>query len=197
MAVRAIKSEQRCKLCRSDRREEIDALLELRSEAGKLPEPDGRRATIDVVIEKLAEWGIANPTKENVTTHFKRHCQLVTPETVAAIDSAITEALATLAAGGKIDPDTALDRIVMLGMAEIEAKVANGQLAGIPPDLVLKAIQVKTQRGASEAQSDLLRGLGGGIAAALASGSVRAITPPAAADDVIEDGEFEEVAAGG
>lgn len=192
MAVRAIKDERRCKLCRNDHRSEIDELLELRSNAGKLPEPDGRRATLEVVLEKLIAWGIDNPTKENVTGHFKNHCQVIGDGTMEKVDEAVTTALATLQAGGKIDPDSALDRIVMLGMAEIEAKVANGQLSGIPPDLVLKAIQVKTQRGASEAQSDLLRAVGGGIAAAIAGG-MPPVRPPAQINEAALEAEFTEV----
>lgn len=193
VAVRAIKDERRCKLCRNEHRAEIDALLELRSNAGKLPEPDGRRATLGVVLEQLIAWGVENPTKENITGHFKNHCQLVGAETMAAVDNAVTTALATLEAGGKIDPDTALDRIVLLGMAEIEAKVANGQLSGIPPDLVIKAIQVKTQRGASDAQSELLRAVGHGIAGAIAGG-MRPVSPPprAVEGEVIEDAEYTE-----
>lgn len=170
MAVRQIKSNPRCKLCATQYRAEIDALLEMRS-LGQETE-QGERVTLDFVLSAAAAWGVSNPTKDNVTGHFKNHCQMVDDDVVDLINAEQSQALALLEAGDKVDPDVALDRIVALGMAEIEAKVKSGQKTGIPPDLVLKAIQVKTQRKSSEAQSTLLQALGQGIAAHMGGGGV-------------------------
>jgi hypothetical protein len=186
--IRQVKTERRCKLCQSTHRSEIDQLLLLRSQSGKLD--DGTRVNGEYVITRCAELGIQNPTKENITGHWKNHCEVIDDEAAKAIDQAVDATLAKLQPGAVVDADAALDRIIAVGVAEIEERVAQGQRSGIGVDQVLKAIDSKTRRGASEAQSELLRELGGGIAAAF---KIAAGSPPKQLDEPAIDAEFEEI----
>jgi hypothetical protein len=189
VAVRQIKSEKRCKICASPDRIEIDRLLELRSVGEKI---DGVRVTGDYVLARMGELGLRNPTLDNLKAHWKNHCEVVSDELVGQLEGAVTAALEALDQGATVDPDAALDRIVAAGMAEIEQKIRNGQKVGISVDHILKAIDSKTRRGHTEAQSELLRSLGGGIESvfkkALGGGEQKQLP------EVVEDAEFEEVA---
>lgn len=94
MPVRAARTEPKCKICQSDSRPEIDLILELRATKGKLP--NGKMATLTPVCQYLrSEFGIENPTKENIDTHWKKHCEVVeTVDEVEADARLISEAIA-------------------------------------------------------------------------------------------------------
>jgi len=95
MPVKAARMEPRCKICSHDRRPEIDLILELRSVHGKLP--NGKVATLTPVLQILgSEFGIENPTKENIDTHWKKHCEVVETLDEATSDMRlIAEAIAS------------------------------------------------------------------------------------------------------
>jgi hypothetical protein len=190
MAVRQIRSEQRCKICASPDRAEIDSLLELRSTLGKLE--DGTRVNGDYVLKRMGELGIRNPTIDNIKLHWKNHCEVVDDALAEQLEGAAGRALEALDSGGTVDADAALDRIVAVGMAELEEKIRNGQKTGIGVDHIMKAIDSKTRRGHSEAQSELLRSLGGGISDVFK----KALGKPTTAEleEATVEAEFEEVA---
>jgi len=162
VAVLAVKTEPKCKICTSPAREEIDLVIERRSnrEAG---------INLDYVLKFMEGCGLPNPVADNVTNHWKKHCVKTNSEGVAKAQEVAAVALSAIAAG-KGDPlrvDDVLDRTIAIGMAEIEARLAAGKASGISPDIILRAVQEKTRRAHNETQSDLLAALGGGIAAAL------------------------------
>lgn len=161
MAVLAIKSEQKCKLCRHDKRAEIDALLELRS--NRTRGEDGQlKYTLDVVLKTLAEWGVDNPTEENCKTHYRKHCEVVSAEVIEAETKAVEEAIQRVLDGEVIDPDQALDFVVAGAIAKAKERLARGENP-FTPDHLLKAIDAKTRRSHNEAQREVLGALAGGI----------------------------------
>jgi hypothetical protein len=167
MAVVPIKTELRCKICKSDFRTEIDALIESRSNRER--DKDGNTINLQYVLEKMGEYGISNPTLDNVNAHWKNHCQVGTAEAVTAAQSAQLDELEKLLAGGEhANLDEALRTIVSLGVAGFREKVAKG-MNPITVDHVLKAAAELTRRSHNEAQEDLLHSLIGGIGEALAS----------------------------
>lgn len=165
MAVVPTKTELRCKLCTSDFRAEIDALLEQRSK--REFDAEGNRINEQYVMEKCIEWGIRNPTSDNLKNHWAKHCEVGSAEAVTAAQSAQLDALEELLAGGDhANLDEALRTIVTLGVAGFREKVAKG-MNPITVDHVLKAAAELTRRSHNEAQEDLLQSLIGGIGAAL------------------------------
>ncbi len=192
MAVRAIKTVTLCRICSADKRPEIDALLEKRSKSEKIGE---KRVTLEYVQAAAAEWGVADLSKQTVTGHWKNHCEVIGDKAAEAIDTAAVEKIKRLMQGddgAKLDADEVLDWIVAIGAAELEEKIKQGQRSGVTPDMMLKAIDAKTRRGHAEAQSDLLRGLGGGIAAYFSKALPGQVQPAIEAGEVIEDADIQE-----
>lgn len=147
-------------------RADIDALLEARSKREK--DGDGRTVNISYVQEKLTEWGVNNPTVENVKIHWQKHCEVVTEAVIEASQAAAAKKIEELREGGThVDIDGNLRWMVTVGRAEMEERIAAGGSSGITPDHVLKATAELTKRQHNEAQHDLLQAIGGGIAAAL------------------------------
>jgi hypothetical protein len=168
MAVVPTKTEPRCKLCTSDFRTEIDTLLERRS--NREYDEHGNRINEQYVMERLVEWGINNPTSDNIKNHWAKHCEVGTAEAITAAQTAQLDALESILAGGEhANLDEALRTIVTLGVAGFREKVAKG-MNPITVDHVLKAAAELTRRSHNEAQEDLLQSLIGGIGAALSPG---------------------------
>ncbi len=165
MAVVPTKTELRCKLCTSDFRTEIDALLEKRS--NREFDEAGNRINEQYVMERCIEYGITNPTSDNLKNHWAKHCEVGTAEAVTAAQTAQLDALEAILAGGDhANLDEALRTIVTLGVAGFREKVAKG-MNPITVDHVLKAAAELTRRSHNEAQQDLLESLIGGIGEAL------------------------------
>jgi len=80
MPVRILKHETRCKICVHPKAQEINALLEKRSNREKAD--DGTRYTLAVVLQILGGWGVINPTEENVKLHVKNHIEFLAAETI-------------------------------------------------------------------------------------------------------------------
>jgi len=168
VAVVPIKTELRCKICKSDFRTEIDTLLEQRS--NRESDADGNRVNLQYVQEKMTYFGVENPTLDNINAHWKKHCEVGSAEAVVSAQSAQLDALETLLAGGEhANLDEALRTIVTLGVAGFREKVAKG-MNPITVDHVLKAAAELTRRSHNEAQHDLLTSLIGGIGQALTPG---------------------------
>jgi len=179
MAVLAIKTEPKCKLCTHPARAEIDALIERRSNREELE--DGTRINIGYVIERLREFGVLNPNEENVKNHWQKHCTKTSSTTVVATQTAAAEKLIEILSGKVVvDVNADLDRLWAIGLAEIEARIAAGERSGITPDVLLRVAQEKTRRAHNETQSELLNMLGNGLVNAFRP-------PPKQIDDAVID----------
>ena len=169
MAVLAIKTEPKCKLCKHPNRPDIDALLERRSKGDS--DAHGNRINEQYVLKQLHEWGVENPTKQNLTNHFAKHCELVTDEEAVEREQELSELQAEMLealeeSDGTIDGD--LEAIRKVGMRAIRRKILEGRDPGITNDHVLKAVAEQTKRSSNEAARTLLGTLTAGLAGALA-----------------------------
>jgi hypothetical protein len=165
MAVIAKHTELRCKLCASDQRERIDALLERRSKRER--DEEGNAINLDYVLVELARLGIENPNADNVKNHWKKHCEVISEQEKTEMAESV-EGLVEKLNDGTIefaDADAALDWIITQGVTEAQTKLQLGGKVGITIDQILKAIDSKTRRKSNEAQDELLRGLGGALGA--------------------------------
>lgn len=195
VAVRAVKQEGRCKLCKNPNRPEIDEWLLRRSFRHQMP--DGQTVNFEFVVARLIELGVENPTRENLTSHWKNHCEVVTRTEQEAIDEAVKslfehytpEQLASMSSAQLIE------LIQKQGILEIQAKVLTTGKSGITIDHVIRIEELKNRAKATEDQRKFLDALGGGIAGALAAGFKKEL-PPAHPDleaEVVR--ELEEVEA--
>ena len=190
MAVVAIKTEPRCKLCTHPRRAEIDALLERRSR-GDLDDA-GNRINSDYVEKLLIEWGVVNPNKANFTIHFGKHCEVLADEQAVEREKELSELHQEMLdalddSDGTIDGD--LEAIRKVGMKRIRKLVVEGKDPGITNDHLLKAVAEQTKRSSNDAARSLLGQLAGGLVQAIAgSHAPRQITSPVE----IIDAEIEE-----
>lgn len=190
MAVLAIKTEPKCKLCQHPERAAIDALIEQRANREK--DADGNQINLEYVLARLIEWGVVNPNEDNIKIHWRRHCQRQTDQAVvAAIDAQLGAAQKLLEGGEHADVDDTLRTILTLGRADLEARVARGERV-ITVDHMLKAVAELTRRDHNQAQQDLLGALTMGIGAAL--GPAKPVKELAGAE-VVEVEAVEELAA--
>jgi len=174
LAVRQVKSEQRCKLCKSPHRAEIDQLLLQRSNRVVLP--DGTAVNGDFVKARALELGVENPTHENLTSHWKNHCQVVDRNDEEEIAEAVKSVL------GDITPEqlqemTAADRLELLeqqGFLELQARLLRTGKTGITIDQLIRINELKQRQKSNEDQRRFLGALGAGLTAAIG----RAIAPP-------------------
>lgn len=190
MAIQPIATELRCKLCKHDRRPEIDALIEQRSR---------REINGDELLSKLVEVGVDNPNLDNVKNHLKKHCRIVDEAVAQAEERVIVELKAvavamfeeTLGEGWRlrpIPPEALIDLQRRLYVHELELRVAEGLPSGVTHDHVLKGVAEQTKRKQEDAISELMRGVGRGVEAAL-SGTVRrhALPAPAIEGEVVSE----------
>jgi hypothetical protein len=194
MAVLPIKHEPKCKLCSHDRRPDIDAILELRSNLGV--DDGGNRVNLVYVLERFAEWGVVNPTADNVKNHWRKHCQVINSEAMEAAQSAALVELERMDREGvHVDVNRDLDWMWGIGLAEIRGRVARGEKSGITPDMLMKVAAEKTRRQHNESQDELLKALTGGVAEAFTQlgRGPKALPIPVEVIEAVEV-EFEEVA---
>lgn len=178
MAVLASRSESKCKLCQHPQRADIDALLERRS--NKESDEAGNRINATYVLRTLGEWGVTNPTEDNIKIHWRRHCEKIQSETLEAVQHAALQKLEEMERDGvHIDVNQDLDWLWAIGLAEIRERIARGEKSGITPDLLMKVAAEKTRRQHNESQDELLRALTGGIAGALAATPLVQLRPKA------------------
>lgn len=168
MAVLAIKTEPKCKLCRHPNRAEIDTLLERRSKGER--DENGRRFNAEYVCEILGTWGVANPNLENLRSHWKKHCEIVSAEEAEEVATQLTELNQEMLAildesDGTVDAD--LKAIFKLGMKRLRGRVLRGEDPGVSLDHQLKASAELTKRAHNESTRELLGQLGMGVALAL------------------------------
>lgn len=169
MAVLPIKTEPKCKLCRSPHRADIDALIERRS--NRESDEAGNRINLEYVCARLSEWGIVNPNEENIKNHWRKHCEVVSGTEKEEFEAALSELNQEMldvmdASDGTIDGD--LRVIFKLGMKRIRGRILRGEDPGVSVEHALKASAELTKRQDNEAKQELLAALTGGIVHALA-----------------------------
>jgi len=184
--VLAIKTEQRCKLCRHDQRPAIDALLEARSLRKK--DEQGRPINLAYVLERFREMGVENPNEDNIKAHWKKHCEQVSEAKLAEAESIRDEIIAKLDAGelDLADIDESLKVLFTIGYHEALERYRRGEKTGITLDHLDKWANTLQRRRVNENVSNLIGALAGGVARAVSGGSVQGELPPAPVEDEIE-----------
>lgn len=190
-AVREVKQAPGCKLCKTPRRVEVDLLLLMRSKRAVLE--DGTRVTEEYVKARLVEMGVENPTKENLTGHWKNHCEVVDAAEEQAIEDAVDSAMAALTPE-QIAEMSSMERIDVLEQQvflEIQAKLKRTGTTGMTVDQLLRIVELKQKQRQNEDQRKFLGALGAGIAGALQQAKAPAALPPAhpvLEAEVVEEG---------
>lgn len=196
MAVLQTVSNGRCKICSSPERRKIETLLEHRHHRRK--DTFGKRINSQYVMAKMAEWGIPNPTIENITLHTQRHLKFVEDsKDLQKLDSGRRTALKLREGGQHVDIDENLRWMISVGRSEIEDRLLLGQKSGITTDHILKATDALTRRQHNEAQHELLGALVGGIGHAIGAVPAKALNPVPDAIvldlEAVEEADFVEV----
>jgi hypothetical protein len=199
MAVLQTVSRTTCKICSSPHRREIETLIEHRHRRRK--DIDGVRINGEYVKARMAEFGISNPTTENLTIHTQKHMQFVEDsKQLHKLDSGRRTATKLRNGTPHVDIDENLRWMISVGRSEIEDRLMRGEKSGITTDHILKATDALTRRQHNEAQHELLGALVGGIGHAIGAVPAKAVNPvPDAivleleAGDII-DAEFQPAA---
>lgn len=198
MAVLAIKTEPKCKLCKSAVRPQIDALLEKRSRREE--DAGGNRINEEYVLTTLAEWGVENPTAENIKNHWKKHCEVVDGSLIEDADRVKAEqADARIKVVDRVlgadwrevtpSPEQILELERALFPFDVEVRILSGQPLGITFDTVHRGIDSSTRRRQEENTGKLIGALGQGIAAALGQKSEQPAIEAPVDSEAVEDAE--------
>lgn len=200
MAVLPVKTAPRCKLCQSARRVDMDALLEMRSKGES--DESGARVNFEYVAARYGDWHEGEKlTRENVTGHWKNHCELVEADVVDSLQAAerrlgnaALEAIERILGPDRHEKTPSVDEMLELRRAlyalELEAKALAGAPIGLTHDHASKDFDSSTKRKRNEEMAGALELLGAGIGRALLGGGQKQKELPEA--EVIE-GEFAEV----
>jgi len=167
LAVRQVKVELKCKLCKHPLRHEIDRLLLQRSQRHVLA--DGTRVTGHYCVARFREMGVENPTHENLTTHWKRHCEVVDRNSEEEIKEAAMGRFLDLTEE-ELREMSGLERLEELqiqGYLEMQARAKVTGKLGLSTDQILRIEELRSRQRQSDAQTRLLGALGGGLAAAI------------------------------
>lgn len=157
MGVVAVRSEPACKICCSESRADIDDLLHKRATKGQ--GADGRVVTYTTVLKKMADVGIANPTRENATTHWKKHCAVVAGaggETEQEFEDKIASLLGEDWRGKPIQVHDFLPLLADELARDIIHKRKHGQTAGPQVEQFLKVAAEMNRRKSDGAIGGLL-----------------------------------------
>lgn len=167
VVVRQVKQELRCKLCKHPGRAEIDHLLLQRSQRTMLA--DGTRVTGDYVVARLREMGVENPTHENLTTHWKRHCEVVDRNSEEEITAAVEGVLASMSPEqiGELSSGDALRVLRTQAFVELQARLKRTGKSGLSPDQLLRILEMEQKQKQSEDQARFLGVLGAGLKLAI------------------------------
>jgi len=203
VAVLPLKTAPKCKLCQSPRRPDMDALLEMRSL--RKEDAAGNLVNFDYVAARYAEWHDGEKlTKENVSGHWKNHCELVEAETLDSLQAAeqqlgnaALEAVERILGPDRHTKTPSVDEMLELRRAlyalELEAKALAGAPIGLTHDHASKDFDSSTKRKRNEEMAGALELLGAGIGRALLGGAAQ--PKQIEQGDVIE-GELVEVTGG-
>ena len=175
--ITSLKSEPKCKICKSSKGVEVDELLLLRSTKQKLE--DGTRVSGDYVVARMAEWGIENPNVQNVASHLKNHCEIRPLGEAREEEARWAEAAKLIAAEGQELSHAELlleckRRTVLLELEE-------GKFPRVSDDVAVKLFAEVNRSKESNQSSVLLEAIGKAAQQALPSG-------PPAEDAEVTDG---------
>jgi hypothetical protein len=197
VAVLAIQSAPRCKLCQHAKRSEIDALLERRSN-GESDETG--RFNLQRILDILGspEFDVTNPTKENVTVHWRKHCEKVEQGQVDEMQEKkqelSTRALAMCEAEFGVDwqdrvlsNDEYLIFVRICAQYDLSQKILAGEKTGATIDHGIKSVGESTKRKSNEALDEIRKGMGQALQA-VAQRELGISRPalPAGVPDIIE-----------
>jgi hypothetical protein len=160
MPIVALATEPKCKICRSERRGEVDELLLLRSRRAR--DTDGQRVTLTYVRECMREWGIVNPTQENITVHLRKHCAIIdAPGEDFELErhylsGEAKELAARFDEQGPANADTLPDRVIAVYDLQMRADLRAGVVPRVTADQARAMIDTKTRRRQNERITDLL-----------------------------------------
>lgn len=208
MAVLPLKTAPKCKLCQSPRRADMDALLEMRSLRKK--DAAGNDVNFDYVAARYSEWHDGGKlTKENVSGHWKNHCELVEADVVDSLQAAerrlgnaALEAIERILGPDRHTRTPTVDEMLELRRALYALELETRALAGIPlgltHDHASKDFDSSTKRKRNEEMAGALELLGAGIGRALlGGGSAKPALPASAGEVVIPESEVEEAEVAG
>ena len=193
MAVRAVSTAPRCKLCQTPHRASIDLLLERRSK-GETDEVTGRRFNFGYVKELVEAMGVPNLTEENVKVHWKKHCEVISD----AAEERAAEVHERMKA--ELPEDATLEQKIAWATRLFEnqtlARIEAGEDPGLTWDQYIKLLGLQSQRKQDEAQQALFKSLGAGLQMALAKGDSKPALPAADIEvEATEEAEEAEVVA--
>jgi hypothetical protein len=170
VAVLAIQTAPRCKLCQHARRQEIDALLERRSNGES---DDTGRFNLQRILDILGspEFEVPNPTKENVTVHWSKHCEKVEQGQVDEQEekkkALSTRALAMCEEEFGVDwqdrvltNDEYLVFVRICAQYDLSQKILAGEKTGATIDHGIKSVGESTKRKSNEALDEIRKGMG-------------------------------------
>lgn len=158
----AIKTEPRCKICKSPWRGEIEDLLAIYSERGSLD--DGTRVTGDWLKSVAPErWGM-RLNDPNIQSHLQRHFQVGQKEN-SALQQDARMALQEQSQAGELARVTVDDYLE--GIVDIAAAKARLDPNSVTIDHGLKAAAELTKRKADDARERLMEKVIAGRSAAL------------------------------
>lgn len=180
----ATETAPRCKLCQNAHRTEIDELIALRSQRlKKTPE----------ILVQLAEWGVENPTADNLKMHLKNHVELVTPEEYSQraddVDEVFTQILGDGWQNRVPTPDEANELVRALAVRDLYRKAKEGKGVGLTADHLLKSVAEATKRKSDERVGGLL----GTLVGALTERQQRQLPPVVVEHEPIEEAEVSDV----
>lgn len=179
LVIQSTTTEAKCKLCSHPERAKIDEAICQRS---------NREINGDALLERLAELDVANPTLDNVKNHLKRHCKLIEPDVADREARVKTELEKTAMAmfedalgedwrDRPISAEALIDLQRRLYAHELELRIAEGLPSGITTDHVLKGVAEQTKRKQEEGLSELFKGVGRGVEAALKNATAQPALP--------------------
>lgn len=206
MAVVVVRTSRRCKFCVHPRRQEIDAELEIRSRLNGKADDAGVVHNWEYVKARLEEFGVENPTPDNVKNHWgneEKHSYPVTQEEAAAnaVESTkLTEeqlAVVERVLGPEWRTETATpEQLLELQRAlfpfELIDRIKGGKPLGITWDQLDRGINTSTRRSSEEQQASLVGSLAGAIemSAAAVAETAKTVRDAGAVDgEAVEDAE--------
>lgn len=192
--VAVLKVEPRCKLCRHPDRAAIDSLLFRRSRGES--DDQGVRITGEYVLAAFKELGVENPTKDNLTAHWGKHCEVVDAEERDANADELDEVFGPLLEGptSEIDIDASLRAVFKVGLHDLARQYRDGTLKIGVAELRQIADTLERRRK-TDAESELMRTFGRAMEGAMA---VFAGNAPGELieGEVVEEGEVRELESG-
>ena len=170
MPVIVVKTAPRCKLCQHEKRSDIDAELELRSNLAGKPDEAGVTHNIEYVLAKFRDWGVQNPTMDNVKNHWgneKKHSYAASVEEAAVRsmqEDELTEQQLQIVKRLLPEwPEQILELQRALFPFTVIQNIKAGKPLGITWDQVDRGINTATRRNSEEQAASLIGSLAGAI----------------------------------